>query len=87
LLYQWSSGTRKSTKKIKIDFDNRKRKVLSSSIKRTPKGTVTGHHLQFIYKTLNEMNLFEEMKGFYLVINNAPIHTANEISNMITERV
>ncbi|KAG1328514.1 hypothetical protein G6F62_008114 [Rhizopus arrhizus] len=74
------------SKRIKIDSVGRKRKAPTNSSKRTPKGTVTGHYLQFIHKTLNEMDLFEEMKGFYLIMDNAPIHTADEISEMITER-
>lgn len=32
------------------------------------------------------MDLFEEMKGFYFIVDKAPIHTANEISEMITQR-
>lgn len=32
------------------------------------------------------MDLFEEMKEFYFIVDNAPIHTANEISEMITQR-
>lgn len=32
------------------------------------------------------MNLFEEAKEFYLVMDNAFIHIANEISDMVTER-
>jgi transposase len=32
------------------------------------------------------MDRFEEMKGFYLVMDNAPIHTAKDINAMITER-
>ncbi|KAG1350098.1 hypothetical protein G6F62_003375 [Rhizopus arrhizus] len=73
-------------KRIKIDNVGRKRKAPTDSSKRTRNGTVTGHYLQFIHKTLNEMDLFEEMKGYYLIMDNAPIHTANEISEMITER-
>ena len=33
------------SKKIKIDFGNRKRKISSTSSKRTPKGTVTNHYM------------------------------------------
>jgi hypothetical protein len=75
-----------ASKRIKIDGVGRKRKAPANSSKRAPKGTVTGHYLQFIHKTLNEMDLLEEMKGFYLIMDNAPIHTADEISEMITER-
>lgn len=54
--------------------------------KRTSKDTVTGHYLHFVHKTLDEIDLFEEMKGFYLVMDNAFIHITNKISDMVTER-
>ena len=50
------------------------------------KGTVTDHCLHFIQKTMDEMNHFPEMKGYYIVMDNAIIHTAKEIDTMITER-
>ncbi|KAG1136393.1 hypothetical protein G6F37_012056 [Rhizopus arrhizus] len=54
--------------------------------KRTSNNTVTDHYLHFVHKTLDEMDLFEEMKGFYLVMDNVFIHITNEISDMVTER-
>ncbi|KAG0734426.1 hypothetical protein G6F62_012298 [Rhizopus arrhizus] len=50
--------------------------------KRTPNDTVTDHYLHFVHKTLDEMNLFEETKGLYLVMGNVFIHIVNEISDM-----
>jgi hypothetical protein len=83
-LYQWNSGTRKlQKKKIRIDYGNRKRRAPSSSTNPTPKVTVTGHYLHFIQKTLDEMDQFEEMKRFYLVMDNVPIHIADEIKEMV----
>jgi transposase len=35
---------------------------------------------------MGEMNHFPEMKGYYIVMNYAIIHTAKEIDAMITER-
>lgn len=75
-----------SSKKIKIDFGNRKRKAPPGSKKPTPKGTVTGHYLHFIQKTMDEMDYFPELKGHYIVMDNAPIHTAKEIEAMIIGR-
>jgi hypothetical protein len=33
------------------------------------------------------MNQFPEMKGFYIVMDNTPIYTANEIEEIISERI
>ncbi|KAG0789619.1 hypothetical protein G6F22_006652 [Rhizopus arrhizus] len=65
-------------KNIRINYDNRKRKAPSSPTKRT----ATGHYLHFIQKTLDEMDQFEELKGFYLVMDNAPIHIADKIKEV-----
>lgn len=54
--------------------------------KRTPNDTVIDHYLHFVHKTLDKMDLFEEAKEFHLVMDNAFIHIANEISDMVTER-
>lgn len=59
-------GKLQSSKRIKIAGAGRKRKAPANSSKQTPKGTVTGHYLQFM--------------------DNASIHTADEISEMIIER-
>ncbi|KAG1142748.1 hypothetical protein G6F37_010750 [Rhizopus arrhizus] len=69
-------------KNIRTDYDNRKRKAPSSPTKRT----ATGHYLHFIQKTLDEMDQFEELKGFYSVMDNAPIHIADKIKEVIKER-
>lgn len=42
------------------------------------KGTVTGHYLEFLAKTMVEMDKFLELKGHYIVMDNEPIHTAKE---------
>jgi hypothetical protein len=51
----------------------RKRTNTSEVISR---GTVTGHYLSFLKATMDEMDKFEHMKGYYLVMDNAPIHKA-----------
>jgi transposase len=35
---------------------------------------------------MNEMDRFTEMKGYYIVMDNAPIHTSQEISAMVADR-
>ncbi|KAG0176765.1 hypothetical protein DFQ29_005671 [Apophysomyces sp. BC1021] len=42
-------------------------------------GTVTGHYLSFLKATLDEMDRYPEMKGHYLVMDNAPIHSSTDI--------
>ena len=32
------------------------------------------------------MDCIPEMKGSYIIMDNAPIHTSNEIDTMVTER-
>lgn len=39
-----------------------------------PKGTTTGHYIQFISDTLDIMDEFPNMKGFHIVMDNSPIH-------------
>ncbi|KAG2191936.1 hypothetical protein INT47_012019 [Mucor saturninus] len=37
-------------------------------------GTVTGHYFNFIASTLNVLDQHEQFKGFYIVMDNVPIH-------------
>lgn len=71
-------------KTIRVD-GARKRKPQSPK-KPAPKGTVTGHYILFRQKTMNCIDQFPKMKGFYTVMDNAPIHTADEIEEMISKR-
>jgi transposase len=43
---------------------------------RASKGTVTGHYVGFLKATMDEMDKYPHMKGHYLVLDNAPIHTS-----------
>ncbi|KAG1167172.1 hypothetical protein G6F70_009565 [Rhizopus microsporus] len=49
-------------------------------------GTVTGHCLSFVKATLDEMDKYPEMKGHYLVMDNAPIHSSTGIGKYIHSR-
>ena len=49
-------------------------------------GTVTRDYLNFLKATLDEMNKYPEMKGHYLVMNNAPIHSSTDIGKYIHSR-
>ncbi|OAD73823.1 hypothetical protein PHYBLDRAFT_64777 [Phycomyces blakesleeanus NRRL 1555(-)] len=61
-------------------------KAPSKPKKPASKETITGHYMNFIQKTMNEMDCIPEMKGYYIVMDNAPIHTSNEIDTIVTER-
>jgi hypothetical protein len=50
------------------------------------RGTTTGHYLVFLEKTMNEIDCLPEMKDHYIVVDNASIHTAKEIDELITRR-
>ncbi|KAG0768150.1 hypothetical protein G6F33_003026 [Rhizopus arrhizus] len=49
-------------------------------------GTVTGHYLSFLKATLDEIDKDLEMKGHYLVMDNAPIHSSIDIGKYIHSR-
>lgn len=51
-----------------------------------PEGTTAGHYLQFISNTLDIMDAFPNMKGFHIVMDNAPIHSPDAIDPTIKER-
>ncbi|KAG1203139.1 hypothetical protein G6F70_001627 [Rhizopus microsporus] len=70
-------------KRVKVDGSQKRKKPVA---KPSRKGTVTGHYARFISKTLNEMDKFPEMKNFYIVMDNAPIHTSDSIKNLIEAR-
>ncbi|KAG0736373.1 hypothetical protein G6F22_010700 [Rhizopus arrhizus] len=49
-------------------------------------GTVTGHYISFLKTTLDEMDKHPHMKGHYIVMDNAPIHTHENINKYIEYR-
>lgn len=67
-----------------IDGVGRKRKQTPNP--KQPKGTTAGHYLNFIRKTLDEMDKNPLMNGFFIVMDNAPIHTHNDIDRLIISR-
>jgi hypothetical protein len=75
-----------TSKRIKIDHSGRKRKAPPTEKKKKSKGTVTGHYMKFLEKSMDEMDQYPELKGHYIVMDNAPIHTADQIDEMITAR-
>lgn len=72
---------------------SKKRKVLGVTKKKAtedriyvPKGTTSGHYLNFINDTMDIMDEFPEMKGVFIVMNNAPIYVPEIIDLMIKKR-
>ncbi|KAG1164866.1 hypothetical protein G6F46_012141 [Rhizopus delemar] len=74
------------SKHIKIDFHNCKRKAPSSNKKLLPRGADTGRYLVFLEKTMDEVDCLPERKGYYIDMDNGPIHTDREIDELITRR-
>ncbi|KAG1135061.1 hypothetical protein G6F37_007927 [Rhizopus arrhizus] len=62
-----------------------KKRKLAGGRKLQAKDTVTNHYVNFIKDVLAEMDKFPEMKGQYLIMDNAPIHTGKISSEMIKE--
>jgi hypothetical protein len=58
---------------IRVLVGIRKRKTTTIK-KRSFGGTNSGHYLNFIKKTIDYLDKYPEMKGFYLVMDNSPIH-------------
>lgn len=71
-------------KKIKVDGAHKRKQP--SPKKPASKGTVTDHYMIFLQKLMNCMDPFPEMKGFIIVLDNAPIHKADEITEIISKR-
>ncbi|CEP16997.1 hypothetical protein [Parasitella parasitica] len=50
------------------------------------KGIVTGHYFNFIASTLDVLDKHEQLKGHYIIMDNAPIHTHVDIQTLIEAR-
>lgn len=73
--------------------NTKKRKVVGATKRKAPedrlsvpKGTTGGHYLQFLNDTMDIMDDFPEMKGYCIIIENAPIHVPKLIDPVITKR-
>jgi hypothetical protein len=62
-----------------------KRKVPGNCLT-LPKGTTDSHFMQFVVNTMGNMDQFPEMKGYHIVMDNAPIHVHDIIDPIITRR-
>ncbi|KAK4515513.1 TPT domain-containing protein [Mucor velutinosus] len=64
----------------------KKRKAPGNNGSAIPKGTTSGHCLQFISDTLDIMDEFPNMKGYHIVMDNVPIHSPAIVDPVIVER-
>ncbi|CEP18938.1 hypothetical protein [Parasitella parasitica] len=69
------------------------RKVVGATKRKAPeyqlsvlKGTTGEHYLQFINDTMDIMDEFPEMKGYFIIMDNAPIHVPEMIDPIIMKR-
>ncbi|KAI8883914.1 hypothetical protein K501DRAFT_323245 [Backusella circina FSU 941] len=51
-----------------------------------PKGTTSEHYLQFISDSMDIMDEFSEMKGYFIILDNAPIHAPEIVDPIIMQR-
>ena len=70
---------------VRIPRPNKKRKAGQGS-ELLSTGTVTGHYISVLKETLDEMDKYPQMKGHYLIMDNAPIHTSTDIAKYIEYR-
>ncbi|KAG0738212.1 hypothetical protein G6F57_012394 [Rhizopus arrhizus] len=64
---------------------NKKRKR-GDGVGQISKRTVTGHYISFLKAAMDEMDHYLHMKGHYLVMDNAPIHTSDNIAKYVESR-
>lgn len=69
------------SKKRKIDGSNEKASIVNAKV-----GTVTDHYFNFIAKTLDILDKHPQFKGHYLIMDNAPIHTNEDIRKHVESR-
>jgi transposase len=77
-----------TVRRPKAQVASKKRKTTegSSSTAKKNTGTVTGHYFNFISSTMDIMDKHEQFKGYYLIMDNAPIHTNDNIQKYIESR-
>ncbi|KAG1472438.1 hypothetical protein G6F56_001537 [Rhizopus delemar] len=79
-----------TSKRIKIDLSNRKRKAPAQKKKSTSKGTVTGHYFKSLEKAMDEMDHFPELKGYYIfwpIVKNKVKRSSFEATEDLATRI
>ncbi|KAG2226244.1 hypothetical protein INT45_005916 [Circinella minor] len=79
--------------KLRESGNLKRRKVMGATKRKAPegqmsvpKGTIGEHYLQFISDTMDIMDEFSEMKGYFIIMDNAPIHVPEIIDPIIMQR-
>lgn len=79
--------------KLRESGNLKRRKVMGATKRKAPegqlsvpKGTTGEHYLQFISDTMDIMDEFSEMKGYFIIMDNAPIHVPEIIDPIIMQR-
>ncbi|KAG1372799.1 hypothetical protein G6F61_010727 [Rhizopus arrhizus] len=79
--------------KLRESGNIKKRKVVGATKRKAPedqlsvpKGTTGEHYLQFINDTMDIMDEFPEMKGYFIIMDNAPIHVPEMIGPIIMKQ-
>ena len=65
---------------------NKKRKLDEDTSKHSGVGTNTHHYIVFLNEVMNTMDQHPEFEGYYLVMDNAPIHQSKAIDTFIRNR-
>lgn len=69
-----------SKKKRKLDLSESGVDLVNGRV-----GTRTTHYLQFLQKTMDVLDA-NDLRGRYLVMDNAPIHKSDEVQNLVSSR-
>lgn len=79
--------------KLRESGNLKRRKVVGATKRKAPedqlsvpKGTIGEHYLQFISDTMDIMDEFSEMKDYFIIMDNAPIHVPEIIDPIIIQR-
>ncbi|KAG0930755.1 hypothetical protein G6F57_011662 [Rhizopus arrhizus] len=74
----------KQPPKVRKIQGGKKRKNPVASNEDGPKGTTAGHYMRFLRETLNILDKYDQMRGYYFIMDNAPIH--KQIEDILNER-
>ena len=58
-----------------------------TAAKRKTTGSTTNHYMKFLNETMDTMDGYSEFKGYYLLIDHAPIHQSKDTESAIVKRV
>ncbi|KAG1048474.1 hypothetical protein G6F43_009134 [Rhizopus delemar] len=53
-------------------------------VRKVQEGTTAGHYMRFIQETLSILDKYDQMRGFYFIMDNAPIH--KQIEDMLCDK-